>query len=257
MPDKDEIYRIWAPSDAPWSHWVKPVLFSFTDAGFQAPPGRSVRLETNWIPAPGSTALLLDLPEDDGVLCSLLLARIGYRPVPLYNALPFPPYDKMTAPNSRPASTVHVEPILAALVGEASALQQISLLPDAPPVFLLDAARRVARTELRPGVFDNRSVCFITDFPSAQFLLNHGIRSVIVVQETSEFARDLVETLLSWQNGGIQILRKKRGDTEMPVAVVVKLPSFLNSAWFRLTTALGLRKGELGGYGGIVPPSSG
>jgi len=134
---------------------------------------------------------------------------MGYSPVPLYNSLPFPASEKMTAPTSRPASAVHVEPILAALVREASALQQIHLPEDAPPVFLLDSERRLARTELTPGIFDNRSACFPTDFPSAEFLSNHGIRSAVIVQENTNFARDLLGTLVAWQQGGVQVLRKK------------------------------------------------
>src|SRR4051812_12135285 len=37
MLSKDEIYKIWAPSGGLWSPWVKPVLFSFTDAAFNVP----------------------------------------------------------------------------------------------------------------------------------------------------------------------------------------------------------------------------
>ncbi len=200
---------------------------------------------------------MLDLPEDDGVVWSMDLARLGYRPVPLYNALPFPLSEKMNAPASRPACTVHMEPILASLVREASVLDQIHLVPNAPPVFLLDADRRLARTDVASGVFDNRSVCFVTDFPSAEFLLTNGIRSAIVVQESERFARDLNETLVSWQQGGVQIFCKRRGDTGQPSPVAVKRPSFLSVIWFRLGVVLGLRQSELGGFGGIVPASSG
>lgn len=257
MPSKDEIYRIWAPPDALWSRWVKPILFSFVDRVFESRAARSVRFERDWIPPAGSTAIILDLPEDDGVLWSLDLARLGYRPVPLYNALPFPLSEKMTAPAYRPACTVLMEPILASLVREASVLDQVHLAPDAPPVFLLNADRRLARTDAAPGVFDNRSVCFVTDFPSADFLLTHGIQSAVIVQESEKFARDLVETLVAWQQGGIKIFYKRRGDAGQPSPVVVNRPSFLGVIWFRLGVLLGLRRSELGGFGGIVPASSG
>ncbi len=36
MPSKDEIYRIWAPPEALWSRWVKPILFSFVDGVFES-----------------------------------------------------------------------------------------------------------------------------------------------------------------------------------------------------------------------------
>ncbi len=257
MPSKDEIYRVWAPPEALWSRWVKPILFSFVDGVFEGRAARSVRFERDWIPSAGSAAIVLDLPEDDGVLWSIELARLGYRPVPLYNALPFPLSEKMTAPEYRRACTVRMEAILASMVREASVLDQIHLIPNAPPVFLLDADRRLARTDVTPGVFDNRSVSFVTDFPSAEFLLTHGIRSAIVVQESEKLARDLIETLVSWQQGGVQIFCKRRGYTGQPSPVVVKRPSFLSVIWFRLGVALGLRRGELGGFGGIVPASSG
>jgi hypothetical protein len=257
MPGKDEIYRIWAPPETLWSRWVKPILFSFVDGVFEGRAVRSVCFERDWIPPAGSTAIVLDLSEDDSVLWSIDLARLGYRPVPLYNALPFPLSGKMTAPASRPTCTVHMEPILASLVREASVLDQVHLASDAPPVFLLNADRRRARSDVASGVFDNRSVCFVTDFPSADFLLTHGIRGAIVVQESEEFARDLIETLVSWQQGGVQIFCKRRGDTSQPSPVVVKRPSFLSVIWFRLGVALGLRRSELGGFGGIVPASSG
>jgi hypothetical protein len=87
--------------------------------------------------------------------------------------------------------------------------------------------------------------------------LNHGIRSAVIVHENTNFARDLLEILVSWQRGGVQVLRKRRGDTGPPTPVVVKQPSFLSTIWFRLAVALGLHKSELGGFGGIVPSSSG
>ena len=112
MPSKDEIYRIWAPPDALWSRWVKPILFSFADGVFEAGPIHSVHFEADWVPVTGPAAIVLDLPRDDGVRWSVKLAGMGYRPVPLYNALPFPVSEKMTAPTSRPISAVQVEPIL-------------------------------------------------------------------------------------------------------------------------------------------------
>ena len=257
MPKKDEILRIWAPSECPWSPWVKPVLFSFMDGVFDVRSVGSIVFDREWVPKPGSTAIVIDLPGEEGVMWGLKLAGLGYRPVPLYNALPFAIGDKMISPSSRPATTVHVEAILAALVREAVNLEKLRLLPSAPPAFLLDADRRLARTEIRPGIFDNRSVCFTTDFPSASFLLEHGIRSVTVVQEGTKFAPDLLPTLVAWQHGGIEIQRKRYRNPQPLEPVVVKKASFLNWLWFRLTVALGFYKGELGALGEIVPASSG
>ena len=89
MPNKDEIFRIWAPPESPWSPWAKPVLFSFMDSAFGVPHVRSIVFDGGWVPAPGSTAIVVDLPGEEGVMWGLKLAGLGYRPVPLYNALPF------------------------------------------------------------------------------------------------------------------------------------------------------------------------
>jgi hypothetical protein len=257
MLNRDEIHQIWAPPEALWSRWVKPVLFAFMDGVFEVPPARAASFETDWVPAAGTTAIIVDLPGDEGVLWGIQLAQSGYRPIPLYNALPFPLNAKMSAADSRPLSVVDVEPILAALCREATALQQISLANDAPPAFLLDAARRVARFDPAPGRFDNRSVCFSTDFPSAEFLQTQGIRKAIIVQENTNVAGDLVQVLLSWQRSGIQLFRRKSGEAGPATPVVVERPSFLRTLWYRISVMLGLRRGELGGFGAIVPSSGG
>ena len=254
--DKDEIYRIWAPSDAPWSRWVKPVLFSFMDSRFDVLRPAITQFNTHWVPKPGQVAFVVDLPGEEGVVWGIQLARLGYRPIPLYNALPFPPSEKMF-PATRPECTVDVVPILAALYRETAALKEIGLSADAPPVFLLDADRRMARKDPEPGIFDNRSVCFTTDFPSAEFLSSQQITQVIILQRGSNVAGDLLLVLLEWQKAGIQLLRKDPMDAVPPKPVVVEPPSFFRRLWYRIGVALTLRRGELGGFGSIVKSASG
>ena len=255
MPTKHEIYNIWAPRDAVWSGWVKPVLYSFMDGVFENPSLQPVKLDLNWVPPAGSAGIVLDLPGADGVIWGIQLARSGYRPVPLYNALPFPLNETLMAPKLRHESTVHVDPIVGALVGATAILSELKLSSAAPPVFLLDADRRLAKVDPRPGRFDNRSVCFTTDFPSASFLLSHGIATVILVQEDTFIGNDLLQVLLEWQTGGISLLRKKARDSASPKSFRVKRPFFLRLLWYRISVAVGLRRSELGGFGGIVPSS--
>src|ERR1700760_4445998 len=112
MPLKDEIYQIWAPPQAHWSPWVKPVLFAFADAVLYPTPTASISHNTEWVPAPGQTAVVVDLAGKEGVNFGLQLARLGYRPIPLYNALPWPLNASIA---ERPHATVAVEPILAAI----------------------------------------------------------------------------------------------------------------------------------------------
>src|SRR6185312_16772676 len=178
--------------------WVKPVLFSLMDSQFEVRRPSITQFNTHWVPSPGAAAIVVDLPGEDGVVWGLQLARLGYRPIPLYNALPFPPSEKMF-PATRPQCTVDVVPILAALHRETAALKEIHLAADAPPVFLLDADRRIARKDPEPGIFDNRSVCFSTDFPSAEFLSSRQIRQAIILQRGSDVAGDLLLVLLERQ----------------------------------------------------------
>lgn len=254
--DKDEIYRVWAPSDAPWSRWVKPVLFSFMDSRFDVRQPAVTQFNTDWAPSPGQAVIIVDLPGEEGVLWGVQLARLGYQPIPLYNALPFPPSEKMY-PATRPECTVDVVPILTALYRETAALKEIRMAADAPPAFLLDSDRRFARKDPEPGIFDNRSVCFSTDFPSAEFLSSRQITQAIVFQRGSRVAGDLLLVLLDWQKAGIQLLRKDPMDAGPPKPVVVEPPSILRRLWYRISVALTLRRGELGGFGSIVESASG
>src|SRR5688500_8901858 len=89
---REEVFDIWAPPAAIWSDWVKPVLFAHLQ------PDRAVAPITpmdagalQWVPAAdGSTVVVIDLPAADGLSVVAALAERGYRPIPLYNALPAP-----------------------------------------------------------------------------------------------------------------------------------------------------------------------
>ena len=174
------------------------------------------------------------------MLWGMQLARLGYRPIPLYNGLPFPVNEKMSA--TRSSTTVAVEPISAAVCREAQALVQLHLPPDAPPAFLLDADRGNALIRPAPGIFDNRSVCFATDFPSPGFMVSHGIRRAIVVQRDSPMARDLNPILVAWQEGGVEILGKHTSDQAAPAAVGIKRLGLLSRLWYHLVVAFRLQQ---------------
>lgn len=255
MLSKEEMLRVWAPPEVLWSRWVKPVLFAFADATFEVPPAPSKRLNLDWVPA--SAAIIVELPGEDGLLYGIELALRGYRPVPLYNALPFPVKEKDVPPHARSRTTVDVVPILAALSRETETLKQLRLATTSPPAFLLDADRRISRIDPDSGIFDNRAVCFETDFPSADFLLSHGLGTAIVVQRDAQIGGDLSHVLIQWQQHGIRVLLKQIGDSSPPRSVIVQRPSFLRRLWFRIAVALDLHHGELGAFGGIVPSGGG
>lgn len=253
---KEEALQIWTPPQSRWSQWVKAILFAFMDGQFAPSRPRSLKINLDWAPKNNDTAIILNLSREDGVFWGIELAKQHYQPIPLYNALPFPPDTKMT-PRSRPVATVVVEPILAALYEESAVLQKIRLPNDAPPAFLLDADREIALADPVAGVFENRSVCFPTDFPSPDFLIACGIRKAILVQNDNEIAHDLNRVLLPWQESGIQIFRKSPHDRIGADRITVKRVSTLRSAWERLRIIFGLRRGELGGFGGTLSSSGG
>jgi hypothetical protein len=83
-------------------------------------------------------ALVLDLPGEEGVWVGLALVGRGYRPVPLYNALPLPFGVASIDPVSqRSVAVVNVLPILSALRQGAEQLANTDIACDAPPAFYL------------------------------------------------------------------------------------------------------------------------
>lgn len=253
MLKKDDIFAIWADPKSPWSQWVKPVLFSFME--YELPPASPITLtaDLDWVPAPQAGAtLVLDLPGTEGVHVAIGLARRGYRPVPLYNALPFP---IITAHIARRA--VDVSSILAALRAATDILQPLPIAAEAPPAFLLDANRRTPQFKLAVGDFDNRSICFSTDFPSAQLLGENGIRTAIIIERERNPDQDLARVLAGWQTGGITLMRKDLADTRAPEPLQIEPQRWWQAVWYWLTIRLGLHGSSLGGFGAIIEPTGG
>ena len=255
----EEAYQVWAPEQGPWSPWVKPILFSvervWDDAGDREPDGVQ---EPPWVSAfDAATALVVDLPGALGVQLGLALGRRGWRPVPLYNALPG---GTPAGPPTSATALVDVASILSALRSATAPLERLALAADRPPAFLLDAQRRLGTgTAPQPGKYDNRSISLPTDFPSGLFLRSHGIRQVLLVQQSTTVPQvDLAHTLLAWQEAGLSILAK-RLDTDDPAEPIrVARPSHFRVMWYRLLATLGLRRNPLGGFGGRIPvPSAG
>src|SRR5262245_32088876 len=189
---RDEIFESWAPAGGPWSGWVKPAPFAQFPRDLP-PIGDNPTNDVSWAPSPNERfAIVVDLPGVTSAQFGLALAAIGYRPVPLFNAIPPPTPDAV--------SVVNVTPILSALQQGAERLRTLSFATDAPPVFLIDADRQATHNVPLPGAFDNRSVVFVTDFPSAARLVEHGIKSALVIRETAAgLGDDLRFALQTWQ----------------------------------------------------------
>lgn len=213
-------------------------------------PGRSSRFReklvlpaVKWAPyGDGRTALFVDLPGKRGVLEGLALAQMGYRPVPLYNGV----YgaDKWSM-------AVDVTSVAETLYQGADYLSCQHIRPDAPPAFLLDAAR-MKGTARQPGRYDNRWCVFPQDAPSADFLKAQGIESIYV--RTKEIQNDLAHILLRYQKKGIRIYQVR--DNGVPKKLTVVRPSHFKSFLYRFCTLLGLTRNAAGGFGGMVPEAT-
>lgn len=250
---REYVYNVWAPPGGPWSPWAKPVLFAHVD------PLRDlgtlslfVPTASPWLPAHDrSVALVLDLPGAMGVAIGMHAARAGYRPVPLYNALP----SSSGPPLFQAKPVCEVRPIIAALTLATPDLDKLNIPYDASPAFLLDGDRRIG-TGLTPspGMFDNRSVSLVTDFPSANRMLAEGIRRIVLVQMSGTTPQeDLAHTLLRWQEAGIVIESAKLDPPTSAIPIEVIKPPMYRQLWQRLLATMGLRKSPLGGFGGVLP----
>lgn len=243
----EECFEIWAPDDAAWSQWAKPVLFMQLphDAGDAAVPPPLPDLF--WVPdAGGHTGIVVDLPGAGSLRAGLALGRRGYRPVPLYNT------------SIGPSALVDCADIARGLAADAPTVRALGLPRDAPPAFLLDANRLVPAVPPKPGAFDNRWIVFPQDFPSAAFLRARGVADVLLLHEGRTPGDDLAHVLLRWREGGIRILSASPADRGRIQELAVPRPSRFRRAWYRVIAAAGLRRNNAGGFGGVIPtPSSG
>ena len=242
--NREEALSIWAPVESPWSRWTKAVLFGFMPEEIPDVPASAS--DSRRVPSDPGTALLVELAGARGVESGAALARSGYRPVPLYNACPFP-INVFSVPNF--SSVVEVVPIMRALERETSTLQGLALPPSAPPAFLLDANRRRPASRPEVGWYDNRSVVRPSDVPTATFLKERGIRQVTVVQAEPSLQSDLRTVLLAWQEGGLTISRQVLAEPWNPQVFTVIKPSLLRAWWDERWLRLGYPLNDRGSFG--------
>jgi hypothetical protein len=253
---REDVFDAWSPSDSRWSAWAKPVLFASLPEERIDEPGQmqALDIDARWLMPLGAQsgsertsphqrgAVVVDLPGAKSVRAGLALARIGFRPVPLFNALP-----------GDSESLVDVLTIQHALAAGAAPLREEVIQADAPPAFLLDSLRRAARHAIAPGRFDNRSVVLSTDLPSSAWLLDAGIRHVTLLREGSlRPDGDLSSILAAYRAHGIAI-QVKDLETE-GASVACPLPRWpaLSRLWFQTLGRLGLRRQSSGEFGGVI-----
>jgi hypothetical protein len=253
----DEAFECWAPAGGAWSGWVKPVLFAHLPRPLPyVPAGEPPNLD--WLPPVAErVALVIDLPGPASVELGLAIAGRGYRPVPLFNACAPPLATDAAAPTEDPC-VVDVTSILAGLVHGMDRLRESALPPDAPPAFLVDADRQAPRRPLTVGAFDNRSVVFATDFPSAALLAAREIRRAILVRANpGQPAADLAHALQPWQSSGIVLEHKVLSEAGPPVPYKLPRVGWLSGALLRFRSWLGMRRNPAGEFGEFIPAASG
>ncbi len=259
---RDQVFAIWAPQAAAWSAWVKPITFAQMPESWirLAQPYESPPLDLSWLPIPTpATAVIVDVMGELSVAIGLALARRGLRPIPLFNAASIGEAESLLSqalPSAATGACLDTCPMMAALWSGASELQALNLPHDAPPAFLLDSRRRLGDRPPAPGLFDNRWICFPTDFPSALRLKDAGIHSALLIADHPTPAADLSHILRRYQDAGITISRAQIQFPGPPEVITVTTPSRFRTAWYSLLATLGLRQNPLGGFGGRIPSES-
>jgi hypothetical protein len=242
---KIEAFKAWAPDGVLWTEWAKPVLFA--GASFSEPLSQDIP-DIHWLNFfRKDTALIIDLPEQNGILEGLALAQLGYRPIPLYNGV----YTGSLWGNYMCA--INTRNLAAQLFAGAEILSAVTIRPDAPPAFLIDSLRMNGMGKI-PGTFDNRWCVFPQDLPSAAFLNKQGIKNVIVRTDpdrAEKIQNDLSHVLCRYQEGGVKI-QHTDGSSEAQ-DIMVSRPSQFKSLFYRFKVLLGLSRNAAGGFGGVIP----
>jgi hypothetical protein len=274
---REKVFDLWAGPSSPWSVWSKPIVFSYLPAMISASDDQPLPspMTAPWLPdADGSTVLVVELPGVQSVRIGETLAHAGFRPIPLFNAVPASRSgareDDDQENHDHARTVVDVYPIIEAIEQATPRLRdRLERMPaEAPPAFLLDADRRLGRAP-RAGDFDNRSVSLPTDFPSAAFLQSRGVtRALVLVAAHNQLAiggqpaTDLAHTLLRWQAAGIPILSCTLAAENLEGSssrrITVSRPSWFGAIWYNALCMIGLRPNPMGGFGGTLPvPSAG
>ena len=209
MTAKD-VFKVWAPTGVKWVDWVRPVQFMALDDNFKTYEVSEFLIPTiNYInKVSEDTAIIVDLEGDESIKEGIALAKIGFRPIPIYNG---------TDPQEGAMATVDNNIVESGLIKGAIELVKINIPDNAPPAFLADS-NRMHRFKMNDSIFDNSWDIYPQDIPSAKYFLENGINKIIIVGKKVE--NDLAKILYKFQQEGIEIYFTK--GFEEPEKVVVK-----------------------------------
>ena len=190
-----ELFKIWAPAGKKWVDWVRPVPFvemkdhskDYKLAKFEPQPIK-FSIE-NYKDA----AIIVDLPGGESVSTGIELAKLGYRPIPIYNG---------TMEQAGARATVDNQSIGVALAWGATMLSEIEIKDDALPAFLTDS-NRLNRYKMEDELFDNSWDVYYQDLPSAEYFLKNGLKKIIIIGDF--YAKDLKRIFKGFQKKGMEI----------------------------------------------------
>lgn len=189
-----ELYKIYAPNGAKWIEWVRPVSFVAIDKYKREPTSNWIDRKIMFLKTKESnTAIFIDLPGAESIELGISLAKIGYRPIPLFNGT-----DEQKGAKANNNNRL----IENYLINGARILKNIKLEKDANPVFLLDSYR-TNRYRLDESIFDNSWDLYGQDIPSVEYFRENGISKVIIVGNLVQ--KDLKKIFLRFQSKGIEI----------------------------------------------------
>lgn len=189
-----EIYKIFAPSGAKWVEWVRPVPFVAIDKYNRKPNINLLDKKILFLEKyENDTAIFVDFEGAESIEFGIALAKIGYRPIPIFNGTDEQPGSQKTT------DTYLVE---SSLIIGAEKLKDIQLDKNANPAFLLDSSR-LNRFRASESIFDNSWDLYGQDIPSADYFIKNGISKIFVI--ANEINRDLRKIFFKFQEKGLQI----------------------------------------------------
>ena len=212
-----EIFNIWAPKGCKWVEWVRPVPFvaignGLKEYGIYNLMKNDIKYTNK---SSKTTAIIVDLPGYESVEEAIELAKIGYRPIPIYNG---------TNEQDGAVSTSDNRAVEIALIKGAVKIEKLDISKDAPPAFLLDT-NRMNRYKMNVGVFDNSWDVYSQDMPSAKYLKENGIKKIIV-RADKKIQKDLQKILYKYQCEKIDILFADID--KKPIRINIKKPVKIN-----------------------------
>lgn len=206
-----ETFKIWAPYGIKWTDWVRPVPFIAIDNNLNNEFYDFSIPSINYINSlKRDTAFIIDLPSYNSIKEGIALAKLGYRPIPIFNG---------TNEQLGVISTTNNNIIGPALVWGALELKNIILDNNTSPVFLLDT-NRMNRRKMDEGVFDNSWDIYHQDLPTYKYFLDNGINKIVI--RSNSIQNDLNKILYKFQKNGVKILFTNGYDE--PKEVILKKP---------------------------------